>query len=219
MGGLSINAVVFDADGTLFDTEHAMEAVWFSVCEEIGFSKPAEDYLEFIGLNRAALLSLMAEKYGSEFDADGFMTRCAEGLHRHIETCGLPLKPGTCELLEFLHKKGIPMALATSTHRIRTDRRLELSGLAKYFQITVTGNEVSQGKPHPEIYLTACEKLGFSPSACLAVEDSRNGILSAYTAGLSVVMIPDMIPPTPDLEEKLLCRFSSLTEVISLFSE
>ena len=219
MGRLTVNAVVFDADGTLFDTEHAMEAVWFSVCKEIGFSKPAEDYLDFIGLNRTALLSLMAEKYGTQFDADGFMTRCAEGLHHHIEAYGLPLKPGTRELLDFLHQKGIPMALATSTHRIRTDRRLELSDLAKYFSVTVTGNEVSLGKPHPEIYLTACEKLGFSPSSCLAVEDSRNGILSAHAAGLSVVMIPDMIPPTPDLEEKLLYRFSSLTEVISLFSE
>ena len=219
MGGLTVQAVVFDADGTLFDTEHAMEQVWFSVCKEIGFSKPAEEYLDFIGLNRAALLSLMAEKYGTQFDADDFMNRCAEGLHRHIEVCGLPLKPGTVELLDFLHQKGIPMALATSTHRIRTDRRLELSGLAKYFEVTVTGNEVLQGKPHPEIYLTACKKLGFSPSSCLAVEDSRNGILSAHAAGLSVVMIPDMVPPTPDLEEKLLYRFSSLTKVISLFSE
>ena len=219
MGRLIPQAVVFDADGTLFDTEHAMESVWFSVCREIGFLKPAEEYLEFIGLNRTTLLSLMAEKYGTQFDANSFMTRCAEGLHHHIETYGLPLKPGVCELLDFLYQKGIPMALATSTHRIRTDRRLEISGLGKYFQATITGDEVHQGKPHPEIYLTACQRLGLSPSACLAVEDSRNGILSAHAAGLSVVMIPDMIPPTPDLEEKLLHRFSSLSEIISLFSE
>ena len=218
MGGLTFQAVVFDADGTLFDTEEAMKQVWIQVGDELGFSKPAEDYLEFIGLNRAALLSLMAEKYGSAFDAGNFMNRCADGLHRYIEENGLPLKPGAREILDFFHRQNIPMALATSTHRVRTDRRLELSQLGHYFQVTVTGNEVAQGKPHPEIYQTACEKLGIPPADCLAVEDSKNGILSAHAAGLSVSMIPDMIPPTKELEKLLYGCFPSLLHLMQHLS-
>ena len=218
MGGLIFQAVVFDADGTLFDTERTMQQVWATVGKEIGFSKPAEEYLEFIGLNRSALLTLMREKYSPNFDGADFMTRCAEGLHRQIEEQGLPLKPGAREILDFFRQQGIPMALATSTHRDRTNRRLELAGLIDYFQITITGNEVSHGKPHPEIYLTACQKLGVDPKCCLAVEDSRNGILSAHTAGLSVAMVPDMIPPTKDLEGVLWGRFSSLSELIQHLS-
>ena len=117
------------------------------------------------------------------------------------------------EILELLRQKGIPVGLATSTHRVRTDRRLALCGLGEYFSAVVTGDEVSKGKPDPEIYCAVCGKLNVSPNACLAVEDSRNGILSAHHAGLKVAMIPDMVPPTAELEEIALQKFSSLLEL------
>ena len=110
------------------------------------------------------------------------------------------------------------MALATSTHRVRTDRRLELSGLAQYFQATVTGNEVSHGKPHPEMYLTACGKLKADPARCLAVEDSRNGVLSAHAASMTVFMVPDLIPPTEDLQA-IARQFESLSDIQTSFTE
>ena len=217
MGGLNhFDAVIFDADGTLFDTETVMHRIWVEVGAEMGEPRPGMEYLEYVGMNRPTMLRRMAE-YGPGFDAEDFLRRVSQGLQDRIEEQGVPLKPGAPEILEFLHQKGIPKALATSTQRVRIDRRLELCGLGRYFQATVTGDEVSRGKPDPEIYLTACQKLGLEPSRCLAVEDSRNGILSAHAAGMPVVMVPDMIPPTPELEALLWGKFQSLTDLLHHF--
>lgn len=206
------DAVVFDADGTLFDTETLMHKIWVEVGQELNFTRPSQEYLDFVGLNRTALLALMAERYGDDFDGYGYLIRCVDRLAQHIDREGVPLKPGAREILEFLHERGIPAALATSTQRIRTNRRLELSGLAPYFQATITGDEVSKGKPDPEMYLTACQNLGVPPHRAIAVEDSKNGILSAHAAGMLPVMIPDMIPPTPELEALLFQKFNSLLD-------
>ena len=213
MGGLSFDGVVFDADGTLFDTENLMYEVWVEVGEEMNFPYPGREYLDYVGLNRAAVLALMKERYGDGFDGADFMVRCVARLSERIEREGVPLKPGVREILELLRQKGIPVGLATSTHRVRTDRRLELCGLGEYFSAVVTGDEVSKGKPDPEIYQTVCRKLGVSPESCLAVEDSRNGILSAHEAGLKVAMIPDMVPPTAELNAIAYRKFDSLLEL------
>ena len=213
MGGLSFDGVVFDADGTLFDTENLMYEVWVEVGEEMNFPYPGREYLDYVGLNRAAVLSLMRERYGDGFDGADFMVRCVARLSERIEREGVPLKPGVREILSFLREENIPVGLATSTHRVRTQRRLELCGLTDYFQAVTTGDEVTKGKPDPEIYLTTCEKLGLSPENCLAVEDSKNGILSARAAGMSVAMIPDMIPPSEELLAQVWRRFDSLSEL------
>ena len=213
MGGLTFDGVIFDADGTLFDTENLMYEVWVEVGEEMNFPYPGREYLDYVGLNRAAVLSLMRERYGDGFDGARFMARCVERLSARIEAEGVPLKPGVREILSFLRARNIPVGLATSTHRERTDRRLELCGLGEYFQAVTTGNEVSRGKPDPEIYLTTCRKLGLSPETCLAVEDSKNGILSARAAGMSVAMVPDMIPPSEELLAQIRGRFDTLTDL------
>lgn len=217
MGGLSFDAVVFDADGTLFDTENLMYEVWVEVGRDMGLTMTIPEYLNYVGLNRAAVLDMMRSRIGADFDGAEFMIRCVARLSERIEEDGVPLKPGVVEILELLHQKGIPMGLATSTHRVRTDRRLELCGLGKYFSATVTGDEVSKGKPDPEIYLKVCEKLGVSPAKGVAVEDSKNGILSAHAAGLSVVMIPDMVPPTAELEAIAWKKFDSLLDLCEYF--
>ena len=213
MGGLSFDGVVFDADGTLFDTENLMYEVWVEVGEEMNFPYPGREYLDYVGLNRAAVLALMKERYGDGFDGAEFMVRCVARLSERIEREGVPLKPGVREILSFLQARNIPVGLATSTHRVRTDRRLELCGLTDYFQAVTTGDEVTKGKPDPEIYLTTCGKLGLDPTCCLAVEDSKNGILSARAAGMSVAMIPDMIPPSEELLAQVWRRFDSLSDL------
>ena len=213
MGGLSFDGVVFDADGTLFDTENLMYEVWVEVGEEMNFPYPGLEYLDYVGLNRVAVLSLMRERYGDGFDGADFMVRCVARLSERIEREGVPLKPGVREILAYLKEQNVPIGLATSTHRVRTQRRLELCGLSEYFQAVTTGDEVTKGKPNPEIYLTTCEKLGLDPARCLAVEDSKNGILSARAADMSVAMIPDMIPPSEELLAQVWGRFDSLSEL------
>ena len=210
---LSFDAVIFDADGTLFDTETLMYEVWVEIGRDMGLSITIPEYLHYVGLNRKAVLDVMRERIGPDFDGADFMVRCVARLSERIEEEGVPLKPGVREILELLRQKGIPVGLATSTHRVRTDRRLELCGLGEYFSAVVTGDEVSKGKPDPEIYCAVCGELSVSPEACLAVEDSRNGILSAHHAGLKVAMIPDMVPPTAELEEIAFLKLNSLLEL------
>ena len=120
---------------------------------------------------------------------------------------GVFLRNRAQEILELLSQKGLPLALATSAGAGITRLKLDRSGLGQYFQVVVTGDMVSRGKPDPEIYLAACQSLGTAPARTLAVEDSPSGVLSASRAGMPVAMVPDLIPPTPDLEPLLaVCR-------------
>lgn len=128
------------------------------------------------------------------------------------------MKPGVVELLDFLKDQKIPMALATSTGRERTLRRMEMTGLGPYFSAIITGDQVVHSKPDPEIYQLACRALGTDPAHTIAIEDSRNGILSAHAAGMKVIMVPDMIPPTPELDALLFQRCASLLEVRDFLS-
>lgn len=206
-------------DGVLFDTERLTQQTWLTVSREMGWPQVGEAYLEFVGQNRTDIFRKMVELFGQEFPKEAFMKVCSAYSQARMERDGVPVKPGVREILTFLKERGIPTALATSTGRPRTQRRLEMTGLAPYFSAAITGDQVVHSKPDPEIYLLACEALHTDPAHTLAIEDSRNGILSASRAGMPVIMVPDMIPPTPDLEALLLRRCSSLLEVRDLLPQ
>ena len=179
----------------------------------MGCPKIVEHYLEFVGRSRADNQQHILELMGDDFPAGEYMDRCRVLIQQTMEQKGVPLKPGVREILDFLRQRRIPMALATSTHLDHTLRRLELAGLDGYFKAIITGDQVEHSKPDPEIYAKACQALGTDPAHTLAVEDSRNGILSASSAGMPAVMIPDLIPATADLEERFYCKCASLLEL------
>ncbi|MCG6450836.1 HAD family hydrolase, partial [Vibrio parahaemolyticus] len=108
-------------------------------------------------------------------------------------------KQGVIELLEWLKAEHIPTAVATSTQRDVASIKLRLSGLDSYFDAVATGCEVSQGKPHPEIYLLAASRLDVAPAQCLAFEDSNNGVRSAVAAKMIAYQIPDLVMPSDDV--------------------
>jgi len=213
MINFSLEGVVFDVDGVLFDTERLMHQIWHEVGQETGWPQPGRDYLEFVGNGRSVIFEKMLAFYGPDFPKEEFLTACSQTLQDRVEQDGVPLKPGVREILELLRRNNIPTALATSTAMRRTGKRMELTGLTPYFSAMITGDQVEQGKPAPDIYLKACQALGTDPAHTLAIEDSRNGILSATAAGMPVVMIPDMIPPTPELDGLVWQRFDSLPEL------
>ena len=213
MGGLKFDGVVFDVDGVLFDTERLGRSVWREIGAEMGCPQAAENYLHFVGRSRADNLVEMARLFGPDFPGKDFMSNCSQRAMERMVRDGVPLKEGVHEILNLLKERNIPVALATSTYRDRTLLRMEMTGLGHYFQSMTTGDQVKQSKPHPEIYQMACRDLGVDPAHTLAVEDSRNGILSAHGAGMLPVMIPDLIPPTPELEALLFKRFASLLEL------
>ena len=213
MSGQNIRGVVFDADGVLFDTERLGRLSWLEVGQEIGYPQAEQSYLEFIGLNRTDAEAKMLRLFGADFPCDYFMRTCSACTQARIERDGVPLKPGVRELLTCLQKQNIPVALATSSGRKRITRRLDMAGLAPFFSAIVTGEQVVHGKPAPEIYQLACRHLGISPEQALAIEDSPNGILSASRAGMQVVMVPDLVQPSPDLSSLLTACCASLTAV------
>ena len=118
---------------------------------------------------------------------------------------GVPVKPGLREVLTYLKEKGIKIALATSTSRKTSVLNLESAGVTAFFDTLVCGEDVTNGKPHPEVFLTAAERLGENPADCIAFEDSINGIKSAHAAGMVTVMVPDMLQPTDEIIPMIDC--------------
>ena len=216
MNKKELEGVVFDADGTLFDTERLGYWAWEEAGRQMGCPQAADCYPEVVGRGRGDVLALLPRLLGPDFPHEPFMELRSRLATERMEREGVPLKPGVREILEFLTARRVPAALATSTNRERTQRRMEMTGLRPCFSAVVTGDQVAHSKPDPEIYQLACRALGTTPSRTLAIEDSRNGILSAHAAGMPVVMVPDLIPPTPELERLLFRRCASLLEVREL---
>lgn len=213
MSSLQLQGIVFDADGTLFDTERLARTVWLGVAREWKATAIEEHYMELIGRNREGIVALLRSVCPPDFPLDDFLATCSQRSREKLHGEGVPVKEGARELLEFCAQKQLPVALATSSGWPTTQFKLENSGLSPYFQAVITGDKVTCGKPHPEIYLTACQALGIDPVHSMAVEDSKNGVLSAHAAGMMTVMIPDLLPPTPELETLAFQKFSSLLEL------
>jgi HAD superfamily hydrolase (TIGR01509 family) len=135
---------------------------------------------------------------------------------RIIEQDGLPIKEGAYELLDYLQANGIKIGLATSTNAERVNRHLELSDMKKYFDAVVTGDTVPNGKPAPDIFLIAAERMGVAPADCMGVEDSFNGVRAVRAAGMYTVMVPDMIAPTDEILGLCDACPQTLTDIITI---
>lgn len=206
-------SIVFDMDGVLFDTEQIYMTAWKEIAAEQGVPDVEQVALKCIGLNETSTKNVFAEQYGADFAYEEFRQAAATRFRELVEQSGLPIKPGTHELLEWLKENHYHIALASSTKKDRVLEHLEKAGLRDYFQVVIGGDMVKCGKPDPEIYLTACRELGVEPSETYAVEDSPNGIRSAHGAGMKVIMVPDMIQPTKELEGLLYRLCQDLLEV------
>ena len=139
-----------------------------------------------------------------------------EIMEEYLKKNGIEIKKGAIELLTFLKEKNIQRAIATATDTRRAERYLKEIGLYEYFDQIICATMVTHGKPAPDIYEFACEKLGLQPKECMAVEDSPNGVESAYRAGCQVVMVPDQTRPDHELEKKLFACVDSLDEIEKL---
>lgn len=180
--------VIFDMDGTLFDTEPLYCEAFRKAYSLQGGTLTKEEYFrELIGATNDAIEHYLAAKAPEGFDAARFSSDWREAWKATIGGKRLKPFPGVKELLERLCERGVPLALASSSDREDIELCLEASGLAGYFLVRAAGDEVTEGKPAPDVYLLACRRLGVEARDCVAVEDSPRGVAAALAAGMQVV--------------------------------
>ncbi len=211
------DAVIFEMDGTLTDTEKYYQQAWPEALAHFGYEVTPERVLEFRSLGRPFAPQKFKEWFGEDFDYD-MVRDYRRGLVRNlIEINGIPLKKGVIEILKWLIDNRITTAIATANEYSRTRRYLEKLGIGQYFDKIICADMVKSGKPAPDIYIHACEELGMEPDRTFAAEDSPNGVRSAYDAGCKVIMVPDLTEPDEELMKLLYARVDDLCEIHKLF--
>lgn len=205
--------VIFDLDGTLIDTEKYFKVFWRQAVDAFGYQMSEEQALLLRSLGCPYAPALLKEWFGEAFDYVAVREYRRKIMKEHLDKVGIELKPHAEQALSWLSKNGYRTAVATATSVERATEQLQQLGIAGCFNEIVSAASLEKGKPAPDVYLYACEKLGENPKECYAVEDSPNGVLSAYAAGLKVIMVPDQTEPDAELAAKLYARISSLGEL------
>ena len=191
-------AVIFDMDGLILDTEVHYRASIISAADERGLPIDARVYEGMLGQPWAGISQLFKQTWGDQFDSDGFRLLWLEHFHARLQT-ELKLKTGVVELLDLLDTLGLPRAITTSSAHYQVEHHLAGFDLLRRFDTVIAQGDYVRGKPAPDPYLLAAERLGVMPADCLALEDSHNGIRSAHAAGMMAVMVPDLLGPTEEI--------------------
>ena len=199
-----IKAVIFDMDGLMFDSERLTYQCNVEVLKEKNLTMSEDFYKTLLGKTIIMATQLMHEEYGEDFP---------------VHEDGVPKKEGLVELLKYLKENDYLTIVATSSDRHRVDDILNVADVAQYYHDSICGNEVTKGKPDPEIFLKACQKLGVEPSEALVLEDSEAGIQAAYNASIPVICIPDMKYPETPYQEMTTRILDSLDQVIDFLKE
>ena len=214
-----LKAVVFDMDGVIFDSERKVVECWIEIAAKYGIKDIEKLCRMCLGTNSAETRRLALEFYGEDFPYDERKAEQSALYHERYDGGRLPMKVGVKELLDFLKQKGLKIALASSTRRVVVENQLRDAGILPYFDKVVCGDMVSHSKPHPEIFLKACEELSVEPECAIAIEDSYNGIRSAHAAGMRPIMVPDMAEPNEEMEALAEVILESLLKVREYISK
>lgn len=212
---MNYKAVIFDMDGLLFDTEIVYYEASQMVADQMGFPYDKELYLKYLGVSDEEVWANYHQIFASfgKNNVQKFINDAYEETIRRFSLGAVQLKPGVIELLDFLEEHRIPKVVASSNQRHIIDLLLEKNQLTNYFETIVSAENVKRAKPDPEIFLLAHEYLGTKKQETLVLEDSKNGILAAASAEIPVIMIPDLLAPSEELQQKTLAVLSSLHEV------
>ena len=210
-----MKGIIFDMDGVILDSETISDRTWFAAAKEFKLEINIDLINACRGTNKNDTIAIFKKYYGKDFDGDGFLARTSELFHKIEVEEGIPLMPYAKEILEYL-KPRYTLALASSTRGPTVERQLRSAGVIDFFKTRTTGEMVIHSKPNPEIYLMACRSVNLEPSECYAIEDSLNGIKSAYAAGLKPIMVIDKIQPTEEIKKTCAAVLDSLEGLKSI---
>lgn len=210
-----IKGAVFDMDGLMFDSEKLTFECWYKVMLKYGYKPSMEIYKKSIGLKRADSIIYYKSVFGQDFDYIRYRKEVTDLFNEYIRKNGMPIKQGLFEILDYLKSKNYRLAVATSTSEESAKPMLKKANVYDYFDFVIYGDNVSNGKPHPEIFEKAVNGINLKPCECYAFEDSINGIKSAHSAGLYTIMVPDLVEPTKEIIPLTKKIFNNLNEVIN----
>lgn len=184
-------AVLFDMDGLMIESERSLLECWRQAAAELDLALDDSLWLSMVGLSDGVCRQMLRERLGAD-QAEVLSARLGVLYGQRVEA-GLPLRPGTRRMLDWVQALGLPRAVVTSTHRWRTGQKLARCGLQPYFDTVVTGDEVRESKPAPDIYLLAAQRLRVDPARCVVLEDSVPGVRAALAAGMTPIQVPDLV--------------------------
>ena len=209
---MALAAVIFDFDGVVIDSHEAHERSWFALAAELGKELTRETFVATFGQRNESILPFLGWAEEGDRERIQQLGDRKEGLYREILRAeGIEPLPGVVALLEDLAAAGIPCAIGTSTPRANVECVLEITGLGGFFKDIAASEDVTRGKPDPEVFLKAAAKLGADPASCVVIEDAHVGIRAARAAGMKAVAVTSthpaesLAPEKPDrIEESLI---------------
>ena len=199
-------------DGVLIDSERLIREAWIHVGRSLQLDGIKNFFTDCIGISYESTRHKFAARYGSGISYDDFRSKTGE-CYRTMTENGIPVKKGARALLQCLKEQHWRIGLASSTRTINVLHSLKQTNLLKYFDAVICGDMVQASKPEPDIYLAAAKALNVMPDICLAVEDSKNGLKSASSAGMRVLLVPDLIAPDSEMLSLAHAVFADLTAV------
>lgn len=209
-----LKLVIFDMDGVILDSERVANLAWFQVSEKYDLGLNIERLKEIKGGTAVRTLEVLSKQVGKTL-AEKIMEEKKEIQMSIIKKeNGIKLKEGVVELLKYIKEKGLKCIVATSTTKERAEKQLKETGVYSYFDNLVYGDEIKNGKPDPEIFLKACEKIGVSPIEAVVIEDSVLGATAANRAGIKCFVVEDTMKFSVEENRLATRKYTSLLEVV-----
>ena len=208
-----ILGVIFDMDGVMIDSERQSNEGWLWAAEQLGVEMPMWLIDSFKGAPNTLSCQFFDNYYHGKIDYWEARKLRTEHIYKIREKEGLPIKKGLFELLDYIRENGIKCAVATSTRRESAEKTLHTIGAWEYLDNVVYGDSVEHGKPEPDIFLAAADRIGVPPQECIVIEDSINGIKAGHAAGMKVVHVPDTIQIDDTIRALTYCVCEHLGEV------
>lgn len=208
-----IKAIIFDMDGLMIDSERVTFECYQERLKDMNLTMDEEFYKTLLGKPIKGIYQRFYDVYGNDFPIQNVIQDVHQLMAERFETEGVPVKKGLVELLHYLKDNNYKTIVATSSNRDRVDKILAQAKITEFFDDSICGDEVTKGKPNPEVFLKSCQKLGVNVDEAIVLEDSEAGIQASNDANIKVICIPDMKYPEKQYEEKTFKILKDLTEV------